>query len=1306
MRFIDLYEADEQQPNQNNTENKLKVYKTYEEAIKNEDLIVFMQRIRQGATGGTFNILNIGSKEGDVKVIKFKCENRITSSDKFRDFRNTFINKYGKDTWLNVVQSNANKITANYNNKESKHWLFDVFCALIANDGLELTPSGKIANNKTIRESDRSTFGTEQDYKKLGQAMVFYSAKFLSKAANEETDIGDPKKFAYIMQGVFGEASSGNTNENDSFLNDGNLLMKLGGIKAKMQIDAAKAVIYSKTKGNYNNDQGYRRADESFNYKDYLDEVRMTLKLITESEVDDSENKKHNAVNSKYGTPVTLADFSNKADIALEQAMAVRSAHPKEFDIEYEKLKASFDEGLEDYQTKLRDKDTVAKGELENPITGKIEKIGHSGFGTGGPNGFIRKNPKLQKLCDDIKNQDWNVFNIGPKLLLKFFDALETGGEILQKFCDDMAKSWKGLKDLMAKLDPKAIQRETDKLIKDNDKTGAMEYNISCSMLATCGIYKFLSNPHITVYTTQHAVSTMDESDKHVAEPLLKKNAAKYIEILNGSFDQSVEEYLKWKEMADKRNENVRKRNKDKEKDKKQDKPAENASYKPSFRSLVSLLNEDDTPEAEGANTAVDDQNKDTAKDNKQNNSAQNNQQNSTDNVPQEEKEIPTTLKLKTVWENIKNDYEEASSDVSKNAENIVKALRTLSDLSDEDKQRYLNDDFSNVSNFQSHVNDNSNEIPESFKIKPIDLSYVLTESDLDGEGTDDDEPQTNTEGGTSPSLEGSSAPAQEKSSQENKSTIENIAKDTASSGIADLANAVESIGNADIITPDLIKKVIDLTSKEESVVQGIKLYQEAAKKLLEALRPCEKIVTLDNQVAYIDQTIADDYSSEFKEANFNIIGKNIEKPKEEEELNSDSKQKAKVITDYAAQLNTVTENVFKNVIQVLHNACDHLDKTAEPTGKPEDSIKDSDIFMNLKDRISNALNTEIKNAENAIMKFCADQKLEKTAAAYKEQFNFIKGDTLHSAPKIVYFMNVVNVAKTQLTGQIKTISANLPKGDPTKDELKSLEQKYTIQPPTDEAVKIDTLIAGFQNLSKQYDIEIVEPTKIDKSKINRTLGNLIGLSKKAIAGFAALFPANPKDGIYWKIAAAEDPKAGQNELKATYKKLQDSIGNTYMTIKNNKSSSFIFGLRTLKSFLTPENKKEHKALCDFIEGCLPDIDKLENEKTGRDVWDLIAYLSAADSIFKRLGQATNLTDNDFKIIYDGANAGNKDASQDGKEKTAQVSTGGQGAQKLANDATTSANNSNNAPKENASYIPEFSPDMLINEIYKYIRGN
>ena len=30
----------------------------------------------------------------------------------------------------------------------------------------------------------------------------------------------------------------------------------------------------------------------------------------------------------------------------------------------------------------------------------------------------------------------------------------------------------------------------------------------------------------------------------------------------------------------------------------------------------------------------------------------------------------------------------------------------------------------------------------------------------------------------------------------------------------------------------------------------------------------------------------------------------------------------------------------------------------------------------------------------------------------------------------------------------------------------------------------------------------------------------------------------------------------------------------------------------------------------------------------------------------------------------------------------------------------------NDKPQQQASYIPEFSPDSLINEVYKYIRGN
>jgi hypothetical protein len=43
---------------------------------------------------------------------------------------------------------------------------------------------------------------------------------------------------------------------------------------------------------------------------------------------------------------------------------------------------------------------------------------------------------------------------------------------------------------------------------------------------------------------------------------------------------------------------------------------------------------------------------------------------------------------------------------------------------------------------------------------------------------------------------------------------------------------------------------------------------------------------------------------------------------------------------------------------------------------------------------------------------------------------------------------------------------------------------------------------------------------------------------------------------------------------------------------------------------------------------------------------------------------------------------------------------------KQEGDKPNNSENNNNKPKQQASYIPEFSPDTLINEIYKYIRGN
>lgn len=1293
-----------------NSNNNFKTYNTWEEALAKDDFITFVSRIKKSKENGKFFINGIQNpQQKDVKNIKiaFKNTDRKQSSDAFRKFRSAFIKRF--NNWENNINTYEAELDRKLDSGTSS-WLFNTFFGLIKDDAQELTKDGTIRDTKELRAAKNNVYGKPNDYRKLGQALVFFSAKFLSRAANEDTDISNVKDFNYIMQGVFGEAG-GNT-ENDSFLQgDANLLMKIGGIKAKMQIDAAKAVIAAKS-NNAHNDQGYYGSKgsmydsvEPVSFADYLNEVRTVIKVISEASTDADQ------VNMKTGAPLSVGDFDTKnPENALHQAWAVRSAHPKEFDIEYDKLKAAFDEGLKDYQDKFRAGGEFAKtGKAKNPITDKMEDIKHSGFGTGGPMGFIKKHERLNNLVNDIDTRlEWNIFTTGPKLLIKLFKAIEAGGDMLQKFCDDIASNWKGFKDLMAKLDPKAIQRETDKFIKDKEGVSAVENIIAKSLIARTGIYSYLTNPQIRVYTTQHAIATMDNKFNNIEEPYIKEMAAKYIDIIDNNLDKVVEYYKGWKEMADKRNESIKakqKKNKDQkqgDKGEQQNPPAENASYKPKY-SFINFLNEEDA-NAQGNNQQQGDAKQTDAKGNDPKAAPQ-----------EEEKEIPVILNLDATLAAIMSEYNKVCSDTKTKAANIEKALEYLADYDEEKADRYENDDFSGNSEGQFNTNlagseegddaeegDNKANQNASFEYTPIDLSKYLTE--MTGEEDDDSSESSSSE--PKGAANANTGDNQAKEPQE-KSNIEKVIKNANKDNILALANAMKELANADELSYNDLSKIITDAKKPDTVLKAIEEYQKSAKAFKDALNACTKIVTLDNELANIDQTTAGegDAVGLLKNANFDLLGVNVEtQKKEDKEENSAQNVAIEDLEKYGSGLAKAVEDTFKNVISTIHNACKVLEDDANPTSDPSKSTQNAEKFASLHNTVNGNLKPIIETTGKAIIAFC--EKYDKDSAdIFKQQFQYVTSSDLTTAPRIVYFLNLVNLAKAKLPSAIKNAKSNTADQD-LIGKLDELSKKLNVSTNKQTNIDVNTLTAGYASLNDKYDVDIMDnPEKIDTKKIHATLGTLISLSKKAILGFVGLLPNNPDDGIYWKIASNDDPSAGQKELQAEYKKLQDSVGNTYMGIKNDRSSSFIFGIRHLTDFLNTDAAKEHPELTKFIKDCQPDIEKLQGLKTGRDIWDLIEYLSIADAIFKRLGQA-KLKDEEYTIIYKGAKAGEKVDSDD-------TTAHGEGAQgektgitdKAANAAGT-AETSGAKPANNASYIPDYSPDMLINEIYKYIRGN
>lgn len=94
-------------------------------------------------------------------------------------------------------------------------------------------------------------------------------------------------------------------------------------------------------------------------------------------------------------------------------------------------LESAFQEGIDD-ASKKESNDEIS--EFIDPVTGKKEKrLGKLAYH--GPNAYIKQHPMIQKAVDKIKDSQtkWDIFTLGPKMVLKLFDGMETGSNILER---------------------------------------------------------------------------------------------------------------------------------------------------------------------------------------------------------------------------------------------------------------------------------------------------------------------------------------------------------------------------------------------------------------------------------------------------------------------------------------------------------------------------------------------------------------------------------------------------------------------------------------------------------------------------------------------------------------------------------------------------------------------------------------------------------------------------------------------------------------------------------------------------------
>ena len=519
MRFIDIINEKQKE--------KVKIEVTPKNAIEDaskiykgeDELIEFLSRIHKPHTVKdrnkcfTYRIVNQDNdkiEEGETSI-NFNADRGKQASEEFSK-----IIKYIKGPkpteWESILKSACKKI----NDADDQNFIENYFIPKVANPAV--TPS-ETKNTNIENLEDR--------YKIFGKAMVFRAGKCVSKLTDVNTKI-DSDNFQDIMQKCFGAATD-SQGESDTFLN------QFSRLKEKLQIDAAKCTINSISKN----------GDIESIPESYYDAFTSLLPMLMEADENDDDKK----VMDFIELPKKVSDFvNNDMKKALIQASNVAKKYPRQYKIWYSKLEAAFNEGVEEEQEKERKSDLQ---ELEDPITGKVVKRHGKAWGTGGPNGFIRDNPQLDSLVKDIKEQKWTMFNCVAKTVLNIFDALETGGKIYQKLCDDMSEGYKQIMHSLGSTKPEDYSKEAEKYSKAGQENTAFSIDMLAVIAQLTEVYRLLGEGKIGKINGKYkTVTTINENNTTVIQNALNKLAN-----LIATYTKKEEEYKKWKEEKDKENE-------------------------------------------------------------------------------------------------------------------------------------------------------------------------------------------------------------------------------------------------------------------------------------------------------------------------------------------------------------------------------------------------------------------------------------------------------------------------------------------------------------------------------------------------------------------------------------------------------------------------------------------------------------------------------------------------------------------------------------------------------------------------------
>lgn len=1244
MRFLDLYESDET-TKQEDTMSIEKILGDLDHFHDNKDARAqFLNKIhrpgQQPDKAFTYGGDGTGKGAGG-KSISYTAD--VGSNQPSEDFARIISKiKDGHPNWKKEIEEVINLVK----NSNQQQYIKAYFVPKVENPGARLTTTGNLRSDNRVAD--------EADYKKFGQAMVFYAGKCVSKLTDADTKIG-PDKFKEIMQGCFG-AAPGNNGEDDSFL------MQFKDLESKLKIDAAKNVIKSiHTAGTKDIDGIDFEAESYYSGMSYL----VTNRLFEAEETTEG--------GSSVACPKTIDEFSKVAGEALKQAKAVAEKYPKQYKLWYEKLRAAFDEGVEEYQKIERDPDTK---EIVNPITGEKEHRHGKAWGAGGPNAFIRDNPDLKAITDKIRQgtpgcegvNGWDIFNCGPKLILTMFDALEKGGKIYQKLCDDLGEGMRLIKRSLGSTKPADFDKLIKKYASENEHARAMEVGLSGVLCSLANVYKILANGKIG--QINYKTKTFN-SENSGSETVIQVR----IDELKNAIARVVKEkadYDKWKEEEDKKKaERIKQleeeiaglsKKNDNPEEKKEGEGEGNSeepkkdgisiakdSYVRKF-SVKDILNEEETEtKNQQKATSIQDELKKKKEELEKTKSGKNDK-----TIINLENYIAILDDYKQVLglePHIKEAYDVITLLFDPDAaEEQYQALVNKSEGSDDEKNEEEEDNNSTT------VTDSTHSLTS--RLDKILKEYRLFETE-EGETIDDEESEDG-EGGDGEGGESSSSESDGKKKEETQSaeSSNNDGPEVKSENAGNLdwtkrdqAQGLKAVyrifgeGKDNVrFNMPVFRELAKAKTKDEALKQVTQVL-DSLQKTLGSLKPVEPIV---------DGIVACN-----KVENPSDIPGCIETIKYEEEKQEEKKEEKKP--------EDKEEEKKKSKVEVFKEQRENLIKLIDESSPIMQNIigKMNDVVKNAKD--DNWLNEYNSFVEN----FNAEGKkiLDYLKEIYKGSENGTKWlaekeDALRKANVLVKMWLIISMAKYvagMLNNQIE---------HEEEEELKRQQQSGELQK------------SSYMPIAKNPELNEEAATKHTINVLLATVGkNMESLN------FNNLLPTNYENDIY----NLNDPSA--------FNKNEESFANSIRIDKVSAGNGIYAMLKQLIS-----NETIAGALNNAnIKKCMEQINYLHSEKGNKESPDRNMFLYFG--VIRAICFTLNNLNDDIKEI-DVRNTNNDQRNKNKTGTTGEKNLEDAAKTKQEGDKPNNSEQNNNKPKQQASYIPEFSPDTLINEIYKYIRGN